>query len=204
MRPRHAVLPSLSIASRLSKLLSCKLIAPESPLFTRFVFNRLHTLSSSLSRKSLACPCYENGRKSFGFITPLPQWHLISMLGRAGAHAVSRENSWGECQQFPFRNSPFVATVAILVLSFHALTNCPFCKPFVLIFIHVMGGCTPPAWFCPLLSRPLHRYSLFPIPYPLSFQTLAHSFALFCAQAKLKSFLFMPFRTLCEKHPGGG
>src|SRR5216683_5781932 len=66
------------------------------------------------------------------------------------------------------------------------------------------GGVYPPAWFCPLLSRSLRRYSLFPIPYPLSFQTLAHSFALFCAQTEFKSLLFMPFRTLCQKHPGGG
>jgi hypothetical protein len=63
------------------------------------------------------------------------------MLGGASkVHAVSCENSRGECQQFPFWNSPLVITAAILVLSFHALTNCPFCKPFVLIFIHVMGG----------------------------------------------------------------
>ncbi len=205
MRPRHAVLPSLSISSRLPKLLSCELIAPEGPRFALFVFNRLHTVSFSVSRKSLAYPGSEDGRKSFGFITALPPLPLISMLGGAPRpHAVSCENGRGQCQKFPFWNSPLVITAAILVLSFHPLTNCPFCKPFVLIFIHVMGGVYPHAWFCPLLSRSLRRYSLFPIPYPLSFQTLAHSFALFCAQTEFKSFLFMPFRTLCQKHPGGG
>src|SRR5260370_27825608 len=66
------------------------------------------------------------------------------------------------------------------------------------------GGVYPPAWFCTLLSRSLRLYSLFPIPYPLSFQTLAHSFAPFCTREKLKSFLFLSFRTLCQKHPGAG
>src|SRR6266487_6212136 len=40
--------------------------------------------------------------------------------------------------------------------------------------------------------------------YPLYFQTLPNSFALFCTYQKLNSFLFMQFRTLCAKHPGGG
>src|SRR5260370_40114585 len=66
------------------------------------------------------------------------------------------------------------------------------------------GGVNPPAWFCPLLSRSFRRYSLFPTRYPLCFQTLAHSFALFCAREKLKSFFFLSFRTLCQKHPRGG
>src|SRR5260370_4732640 len=144
MRPRHAVLPSLSISSRLPKLLSCELIAPEGPRFALFVFNRLHTVSFSVSRKSLAYPCSEHGRKSFGFITALPPLPLIPMLAVAPkVHAVSFENGRGECQEFPFCNSPLVITSAILVLSFHALTNCPFCKPFVLIFTHVMSGGTP-------------------------------------------------------------
>ena len=40
--------------------------------------------------------------------------------------------------------------------------------------------------------------------YPLSFHILAHSFALFCTRAKLNSFIFKRFRTLCTKHPGWG
>jgi hypothetical protein len=43
-----------------------------------------------------------------------------------------------------------------------------------------------------------------PSVYPLSFQILAHSFALFCARAKLNPFLFKRFRTLCQKPPGVG
>src|SRR5712692_8735477 len=32
----------------------------------------------------------------------------------------------------------------------------------------------------------------------------SHSSTLFCAQQKVNSFVFMQFRTLSEKHPGGG
>ncbi len=38
----------------------------------------------------------------------------------------------------------------------------------------------------------------------LSFQILAHSFALFCTHRKFNSFLFKRFRTLCQKHRGWG
>ena len=53
---------------------------------------------------------------------------------------------------------------------------------------------------------PLPCLPLFPIHYPLSplFSYSAHYFALFCTQAKLNSFLFKRFRTLCQKTPGGG
>jgi len=47
-------------------------------------------------------------------------------------------------------------------------------------------------------------YPPLPIPYPLSFHILAHSFALFCTLQKLNSFLFKRFRTLCKKPPGVG
>jgi hypothetical protein len=40
--------------------------------------------------------------------------------------------------------------------------------------------------------------------YPLYFQTLPHSFALFCTHTKLNPFLFKRFRTLCKKTPGVG
>src|SRR5712692_4687900 len=38
----------------------------------------------------------------------------------------------------------------------------------------------------------------------LCFHALAHSFALFCTRAKLNSFVFKRFHTLCKKHPGCG
>jgi hypothetical protein len=40
--------------------------------------------------------------------------------------------------------------------------------------------------------------------YPLSFHTIAHSFALFCTHARLNPTVFNRFRTLWGKHPGGG
>src|SRR5258708_14667622 len=43
-------------------------------------------------------------------------------------------------QRFPSWNSPPRHTNLIRTFSFHALTWNPFCNPFVLIFIHVMGG----------------------------------------------------------------
>src|SRR6266849_2473794 len=48
----------------------------------------------------------------------------------------------------------------------------------------------------PLITR--HRIQV------LSFQTLAHSFALFCTHQKRNSFIFKRFRTLCAKTTGGG
>jgi hypothetical protein len=42
------------------------------------------------------------------------------------------------------------------------------------------------------------------LTYPLCIQFLAHSFARFCTQQKLNSFLFMRFRTLSQKHQGVG
>jgi len=33
------------------------------------------------------------------------------------------------------------------LLCFHPNTNCPICKPFVLIFIQIAGGCIPPTLF---------------------------------------------------------
>src|SRR5229473_2059527 len=53
---------------------------------------------------------------------------------------------------------------------FQSLTKCKFCNPFVLTFMHVMGGCTP--------SRCILDPSS-PIPYSLS-PLYSYSCALFC------------------------
>ena len=63
------------------------------------------------------------------------------------------------------------------------------------------GGGTPPPQ--PANLQTFQRSSVFP-SYPLFFQILAHSSALFCTQAKLNSFIFNRFRTLCRKPPGVG
>src|SRR5713226_5224640 len=46
---------------------------------------------------------------------------------------------------FPFRNSSTLTRPSIHVFSFHALTNCKFYNPFVLMVFHLMGGCIPRA-----------------------------------------------------------
>src|SRR5712692_5891321 len=62
----------------------------------------------------------------------------------------------------------------------------------------------PPCWRCPHDRYPLDCLSSTPYHYPLSFHTLAHSFALFCTHAKLNSLVFNRLRTLCTKHAGVG
>src|SRR5712692_4957677 len=37
-----------------------------------------------------------------------------------------------------------------------------------------------------------------------SFSLFSYTYGLFCTYQKLNPFLFMQFRTLCQKHPGGG
>jgi hypothetical protein len=59
------------------------------------------------------------------------------------------------------------------------------------------GGVYPPQ---AANLRTFHRCNVFP-SYPLSFHAFAHSFALFCTRAKLNSFIFKRFRTLCKKPP---
>jgi hypothetical protein len=79
----------------------------------------------------------------------------------------------------------------------------PLCNQSVTHSFHPGEGCTPlravPLSFTTGIPSP--RY---PIPYPLSFQVPAHSFALFCAPVKLNSFVFSRLRTLLQKHRGVG
>jgi len=51
------------------------------------------------------------------------------------------------CNSHSGTQSPLCTTI-VLALSFHSLTNCPFSIPFVLTFIHRMGGVglLPPAF----------------------------------------------------------
>jgi len=65
-------------------------------------------------------------------------------------------------------------------------------------FLKLPGVCANNSQNGTLLS------TLATITQVLSFQILAHSFALFRTHAKSNSFLFKRFRTLCQKTPGGG
>src|SRR5216684_867614 len=75
----------------------------------------------------------------------------------------------------------------------------PLCNQSVTHSFDLDGGCVPPPALplhpIPILSRAKPRD-------PLSFHILAHSFALFCARAKLNSFVFRRFRAPCKKTPG--
>jgi hypothetical protein len=52
-------------------------------------------------------------------------------------------------------------------------------------------------------SQTSKHFDIFPT-YPLSFQILAYSFAIFCTRQNLNPFPFNRFRTLCKKTPGWG
>jgi hypothetical protein len=79
------------------------------------------------------------------------------------------------------------------LLCFHALTNCPIRNPFVLIFMHRMGG----------VGGPCSSEPPAPISYTLS-PSFSYSCAPFCVCEKLNPLVFKRFRTLSRKHPGWG
>ena len=149
-----------------------------------FQISALRTLPSSVSCKSFVCHSYENNR--------------------------------GVYQLFPFRNSALAARRSVpYSSSFVSYSSKLFCTRQNLnsfLFKRFRTLCQKhPGWGEGL--RPFDVWTFRPsdvptcfraIHYPLSFQTLAHSFALFCTHQKLNSFLFKRFHTLCEKHPGWG
>src|SRR6266851_3299707 len=77
-------------------------------------------------------------------------------------------------------------------LSVQQLTKCSSRNSFVFKTIHFDGGGVYST------CRLFKRFDLLP-SYPLSYQTLAHSLALFCTLQKFNSFLFKRFRTLRQK-----
>jgi hypothetical protein len=83
------------------------------------------------------------------------------------------------------------------------LTKCSSRNSFILKTIHFDGG----VWgTLPISNVSTFKRSNDSSIYPLSFHTLAHSFALFCTPQKLNSFIFNRFRTLRQKTqpPGVG
>jgi hypothetical protein len=75
-------------------------------------------------------------------------------------------------------------------LSFHALMECPFCKSFLFIFIHLMGGCIPFVLrFCTPDS---------------CFTSLSSSFCTFLHWPKTQAVFFSNTCALFAQKTGGG
>src|SRR6266403_2710801 len=114
--------------------LSFLLSAQNSPRFSPFVFNCFHTLSFSVSRNSFVClpavagHSYENCRVCTN------NSHSGTQSSASVKIVVLSFLALTNCPLFPRVKQS---------LYFHALTNCPFRNPFLLTFIHRMGG-TPP------------------------------------------------------------
>ncbi len=87
---------------------------------------------------------------------------------------------------FPYPASPLLAaltkTTGVCTNSFHSGT------PHLLV-----ATCS----HLPVAAAPSSFVFIF-------FRTLLHSFALFCSSRRSNTLVFKRFRTLCEKHPGGG
>src|SRR6266403_3046204 len=108
--------------------LSFLLSAQHSPRFSPFVFNRFQTLSFSVSCNPFICHSYENCRVCTNNSHSGTQSSASAKIVVLSFHALTN------CPLFPRVKQS---------LYFHALTNCPFRNPFLLTFIHRMGG-TPP------------------------------------------------------------
>src|SRR5260370_350272 len=97
---------------------------------------------------------------------------------------------------FPFWVSPSLIPKKC-ALSFHALTNCPFCNPFPFRFMHAMGGVPPASQrLDPLLPD---SSSLIPFVFR-SLRTLLRFFA----PSKYSTPLFSIVSTLCVKNTTTG
>src|SRR6266478_1266904 len=105
--------------------LSFLLSAQHSPRFSPFVFNRFQTLSFSVSCNPFICHSYENCRVCTNNSHSGTQSSASAKIVVLSFHALTN------CPLFPRVKQS---------LYFHALTNCPFRKPFVLTFMHRMGG----------------------------------------------------------------
>src|SRR5712664_375625 len=97
---------------------------------------------------------------------------------------------------FPFWNSSPSLSLPHYAPYFQALPWGPFCKPFLFIFIHVMGSVPSPRHSN---AQTRGRFDVFPSDL-LSFHILAHS----CAHTKNSSLLFSTASALFAKNTRGG
>src|SRR5712664_1327209 len=100
-------------------------------------------------------------------------------------------------------NCRFGSHLALIPEKIGPFFSCTYVEPTLQPFCFQIHACN--GWVYPPLALPLSSAipsSLNPVPYPLSFQILAHSFALFCTHQEFNPFLFKHFRTLCAKQGG--
>ncbi len=162
----HMSIPIQSVTVHLSSALT-KNTAP-------FVFKRLRTLPSSVSRNSYSCHSYAN----FASRTVLRDENC----------RVCTNNSHSETLRSVLANPPldYFDGAAGFFLSAHS----------ALSVVSALNPSFPFLRLSTLDSQPPSPSDLFPF--------FSRSSRLFCAQQKLNSFLFKQFRTLCTKHPGVG
>ena len=116
---------------------------PAFPL--RSASRRVSTLSSFTSfasltsSNSLSSSCHRHVTKNPSQ-QPLQNQQLQTVTPATPLESAFTKTAGCLHQRFPFWNSPPRHTNLSRTFSFHALTWNPFCNPFVLIFIHVMGG----------------------------------------------------------------
>ncbi len=118
---RQPAFPLRSASRRVSSL----------PSFTSF--------ASLTSSNSLSSSCHRHVTKNPSQ-QPLQNQQLQTVTPATPLESAFTKTAGCLHQRFPFWNSPPRHTNLSRALSFHALTWNPFCNPFVLIFIHVMGG----------------------------------------------------------------
>ena len=157
MSARQVVLQTPSRLPQPIPLLFCQHLVPVSPLAAALMdlpasiankrlTPRLTPLDATLTKNrgvgTRSCTSHHSSTFSISHF-PSPNSYGITSL--AAPHPLT------PIESNPYKNSrgeecgPFSAPATKLPahLCFHSLTNCPFSIPFVLTFIHVMGGCTP-------------------------------------------------------------
>src|SRR6266851_6276502 len=137
---RQPAFPLRSASRRVSSL----------PSFTSF--------ASLTSSNSLSSSCHRHVTKNPSQ-QPLQNQQLQTVTPATPLESAFTKTAGYLYQRFPSWNSPPRHSNLIRALSFHALTWNPFCNPFVLIFIHVMGGVPPPQ---PANLQTFQRSNVFP------------------------------------------
>jgi hypothetical protein len=104
-------------------------------------------------------------------------------------------------------SSPVTKFPVVHPLSVQPLTKCFSRNPFVLKTIHFDGGGVHPLLALPsttAIRSTAYPYSLSPIPFPLSFHILAHSFSTFLHPRKVQLLSFQAIPHFGSKNTTAG